>query len=146
MTTTINYNKATAGASSVWVLEPVKDEPKVWLNEAPTSMLGALLQAEVGHVGSCYVGRVVRSTPLAILLAAAGALAHAAGEHWRDGGVGAAVDRWSDVDPRIAVLAVAASLVLCASTVFVRHLLWHHDEAPYAGNEVLGIVREVSRG
>lgn len=143
MTSLDYYKNAAAAASTVWIIEAPKGEPKVWLNDGATSRLGDLLHTEVGHVGRCYVGRVVRSTPLAILAAAAGVLAYSTGRH---GDVGEAVARWSEVDPLVAVLAVAAALVLCGSAVFVRHLLWHHDEAPYAGNEVTDFRREVPRG
>ncbi|MEN3308822.1 MAG: hypothetical protein V7603_5024 [Micromonosporaceae bacterium] len=140
-----NNGPATASTAPVSVRRPAP-APQVWLNDGPATRLGALLHTEVGHAGRCYTARAVRTTPFAVLLAAGGTLAHAAAQHWHDGGGGEALARWPGVTPLTAVAVLLAALAACAGWAVLGHLLWHRDEAPYAGNEVLDLGPEVPRG
>ena len=138
-----------------WTYRPLPPElaarwaaaPKTWLSEEdPTTRLGVLLHTEVGHEGRCYTGRAVRAAVAAIPLGLAASVSYTAGQHVHHGGLGVAVAHWSNLNPTITLAALLAALVLCVGTAIGLHALWHHDEAPFAGNEILGLAVEPSDG
>ncbi len=122
-------------------------EPFDWVTgPPPQSRLAALLHLEVRHDdgAACYRQLALRSVLAAAPLGVGGTLAHAAGKHWRHGGLAEALARWSHVDVRLGLLWTLAVLILFVGATFAWHWLWHRDEAPYAYNELLPIDTTVA--
>jgi hypothetical protein len=112
------------------------DEPDVWLvDEDPRTALAALLHTEVGHTGACYGRRAAVAAVLAIPIGAAGAAGLALGGQVGGGGHALAA--------HYGPLVLLAMVVACVVTVVGWHAMWHRDEAPTAGNVLLGVATEV---
>jgi hypothetical protein len=121
--------------------------PKTWLREEdPTTRLGTRLHTEVGHEGPCYAGRTGLAALAAIPLGLGASASYTVGQQIQHDGLAAALTHWPALNPAFTIGAVLMALWACITITFARHLLWHHDEAPYAGNEILGLAPEPRDG
>lgn len=141
--TILDDNQAATSAATETTFFGTGPDQQVWLDDEPTTTIGALLHTEVGHQGACYTDRALRAAGVAVPLGAAAAVTYTVATHLRDGDdLTRALSHWAQVSPTTTVVTLLVFALLCIAAVLGDHALWHRDEARYVGNVVHPLQEE----